>query len=244
MRLAPQRQRATRGPPANGVHIHHNDFYDNANGFTTDVFTAAGHPGFPQDSRPDREQQLLLEQLQPLREGLGRRADACRCRSAPACGSPGGNNNIVRNNHFWDNWRRGAMLFAVPDSTVCGPAAGGNEQAGMRRRPSSPRPTATGTTATRWGATPSGKRRSQRHRLLVGQLRRTTPTTAGTRTPARPAPAASITSEPSNLPSNCATSRGLGGPAQEAELGACLADFDYAHTGSCPWFTTPQEPKP
>ena len=31
----------------------------------------------------------------------------------------GGNHNIVRNNHFWDNWRRGTMLFAVPDQLVC-----------------------------------------------------------------------------------------------------------------------------
>ena len=31
----------------------------------------------------------------------------------------GGNDNIVRNNRFWDNWRRGTMLFAVPDATVC-----------------------------------------------------------------------------------------------------------------------------
>ena len=34
----------------------------------------------------------------------------------------GGNDNIVRNNHFYDNWRRGVMLFAVPDQVVCGPA--------------------------------------------------------------------------------------------------------------------------
>ena len=34
----------------------------------------------------------------------------------------GGNDNIVRNNHFYDNWRRGTMLFAVPDQVVCGPA--------------------------------------------------------------------------------------------------------------------------
>src|SRR5204862_4131820 len=33
----------------------------------------------------------------------------------------GGNDNVVRYNHFYDNWRRGAMLFAVPDATVCGP---------------------------------------------------------------------------------------------------------------------------
>jgi hypothetical protein len=30
----------------------------------------------------------------------------------------------VRNNSFWDNWRRGLMLFAVPDATVCGPVLG------------------------------------------------------------------------------------------------------------------------
>ena len=42
----------------------------------------------------------------------------------------GGNNHTVRNNRIWDNWRRGTMLFAVPDSLICGPAADGNEQAG------------------------------------------------------------------------------------------------------------------
>src|SRR3954453_24020191 len=42
----------------------------------------------------------------------------------------GGNHHTVRNNHFWDNWRRGTMIFSVPGAVVCGPAAGGNEQAG------------------------------------------------------------------------------------------------------------------
>ncbi len=31
----------------------------------------------------------------------------------------GGNANVVRNNRFYDNWRRGAMLFAVADVFVC-----------------------------------------------------------------------------------------------------------------------------
>src|SRR5206468_3430661 len=34
----------------NAVHVHHNNFYDNTLGFTTDVVTASGHPGFPSDS--------------------------------------------------------------------------------------------------------------------------------------------------------------------------------------------------
>ena len=28
----------------------------------------------------------------------------------------GGNDHTIRNNHFYDNWRRGTMLFAVPDA--------------------------------------------------------------------------------------------------------------------------------
>ena len=38
------------GTDGNATHIDNNNFYDNALGFTTDVFTAPGHPGFPQDS--------------------------------------------------------------------------------------------------------------------------------------------------------------------------------------------------
>src|SRR4051794_4400260 len=34
----------------NAIWVHHNEFYDNTLGFTTDVFTAPGHPGFPADS--------------------------------------------------------------------------------------------------------------------------------------------------------------------------------------------------
>ena len=36
------------GTNGNAVWVHHNNFYDNALGFTTDVFTGVGHPGFPQ----------------------------------------------------------------------------------------------------------------------------------------------------------------------------------------------------
>ncbi len=36
----------------------------------------------------------------------------------------GGNSNVVRNNRFYDNWRRGAMLYAVPNEVICGPGVG------------------------------------------------------------------------------------------------------------------------
>ena len=31
----------------------------------------------------------------------------------------GGNANVVRDNHIYDNWRRGVMLFQVPDNIAC-----------------------------------------------------------------------------------------------------------------------------
>ena len=37
----------------------------------------------------------------------------------------GGNSNVVRYNRFYDNWRRGTMLFAVPNALICGPTASG-----------------------------------------------------------------------------------------------------------------------
>ena len=41
----------------------------------------------------------------------------------------GGNHHTIRNNNFWDNWRRGTMTFSVPDALICGPDSD-NVQAG------------------------------------------------------------------------------------------------------------------
>ena len=38
------------GTDGNAVWVHDNKIYDNSEGYSTDVFTAPGHPGFPQDS--------------------------------------------------------------------------------------------------------------------------------------------------------------------------------------------------
>ena len=107
------------GTAANGVWIHHNDLYDNANGFTTDVFTAAGHPGFPQDSDLIENNEFYSNNFNPYLPG----SDVVPTVPMPVGTGmwiAGGNNNIVRNNRFYDNWRRGAMLFAVPNSFVGG----------------------------------------------------------------------------------------------------------------------------
>ena len=65
----------------------------------------------------------------------------------------GGNANIVRNNRFWDNWRRGAMLFQVPDAFVCDDP--NNQVAGCDPKATVPATSYRNRfTTTRWGWLP------------------------------------------------------------------------------------------
>ena len=122
------------GTDGNAVWLHDNNFYDNSEGFSTDVFTAPGHPGFPQDSD-------LLEHNNFYDNNFNSYLPQCAAGQKPGPSGPnqgcsdvtptepvpvgtgmwiaGGNANVVRNNRFYDNWRRGVMLFAVPDAFVC-----------------------------------------------------------------------------------------------------------------------------
>ena len=127
------------GTDGNAVWIHDNEFYGNTQGFSTDVFTAPGHPGFPQDSDLIENNDFYSNNFNAYLPRCTAGRDAGPDGPGQGCSdfSPtvpvpvgtglwiaGGNHNIVRNNHFWDNWRRGVMLFAVPDQFVCGPGVG------------------------------------------------------------------------------------------------------------------------
>ena len=106
------------GTDSNSVRFDHNNVYDNALGFSTDVFTAAGHPGFPQDSDLLDHNNFFNNNFNPYLPG----SDVVPTVPVPVGTGvwiAGGNGNIVRNNRFWNNWRRGVMMFAVPDAFVC-----------------------------------------------------------------------------------------------------------------------------
>ncbi|HEX2084855.1 MAG TPA: right-handed parallel beta-helix repeat-containing protein [Solirubrobacteraceae bacterium] len=102
------------GTMGNAVHVHHNNFWDNTTGAVTDSFFAGGHPGYPQDS-------ALFEKNNFWGNNFNSFADDSdvtpRVPAAVGTGLwiAGGNNNTVRENRFWDNWRRGVMLIEVPD---------------------------------------------------------------------------------------------------------------------------------
>ena len=226
------------GTSGNAVWVHHNNIYDNALGLTTDVFTASGHPGFPSDSLLIERNNFYSNNFNPYVDG----SDVVPTIPVPVGTGmwiAGGNNMTVRHNHFWDNWRRGVMLFAVPDALVCGPAAGGNEQAGCDESKVS--------TSFRnrfhdnvMGIDPQGRRDPNGTDFWWDEFSDNT-NNCWYRNIGRDGTETSITSVPAALPSDCSTSRGMGGPVQQSELVGCFVAIS-SDTRNCPWFTTPPEP--
>ncbi len=236
------------GTNSHGTRIDHNNFYDNALGFTTDVFTAAGHPGFPQQGNVIEDNNFYDNNFNPFLPGS---------EVQPFIGAPvgtglwlaGGNENVVRNNNFWDNWRRGIMLFAVPDATVCGPILGDTE---------TPVPgcTLTGISTSynnkfygnTMGVAPGGAAKPNGVDMWWDAF----PTNTGNCWWNNKGPGGKNATANGLLP-NClngalpALSIGLGNVAAEAELVACLAGYTVSgypngEGAICSWPKTPAKP--
>ena len=180
------------GTDGNAVWLHHNNLYDNANGFTTDVFTASGHPGFPQDSDLLEKNKFYSNNFNPY-TGSSDVRPTVPMPVGTGMWIAGGNNNVIRNNWFFDNWRRGTMLFAVPNALICSPPT--PSIPGCTARPTSRPRTATSSTATRWASRPRASA-GRTGSTSGGTPGPATPTTAGSTTPARNGDAASVTSHP------------------------------------------------
>jgi hypothetical protein len=231
------------GTSGNAVHVKNNRVYDNALGLTTDTVTAAGHPGYPGDSAMFERNEIFSNNFNVYDE----KSDVRPSFPFPVGTGmwiAGGNRHRVRENYFYDNWRRGAMVFSVPDSLVCGPAAGGNEQAGCsagQLSTSHYNHLYDNHIGVRPDGTPDPNGTDWWWDSFVGSRGNCWWRNTG------PKPA---TSSPANLP-NCsegkdpATSVGTGAPDNEAELVSCVAAFEtrnYDPNGPCPWVKAPTEP--
>ena len=237
------------GTNSHGTLITHNNFYDNSLGYTTDVFTAPGHPGFPQHGNVIAHNNFYSNNFNPYT------ADS---DVEPFIASPvgtglwlaGGNANVLRYNRFYDNWRRGLMLYAVPDATVCGPPPVGS---------STPvpgcDPLGLSTSYDNrfhhnvMGVSPSGKAKPNGVDFWWDSFPGNTGNCWWANTAA---PGKSVTSAPASLP-GCAngtapgSSIGQGDVLNEAELVACLAGFTVVgypegDPTTCTWTTTPPKP--
>jgi hypothetical protein len=262
------------GTDGNAVWVHNNDFYDNTMGFSTDVFTAPGHPGFPQDSDlvennnfHDNNFNTFLppcaagQKPGPPVPGQNAANPGGNCSDVvPTVPVPvgvglwiaGGNADVIRNNHFYDNWRRGTMLFQVPDAFVCSDP--NNQVANCD-------PTATVPATSyrnrfydnKMGQAPDGTAHPNGTDFWWDQGGLSVDPTLNTgncwyNNTGSNGTAASVTGEPSpsgiapdNLPSDCTNSPSVGAMhGQVAEELTCstVPQGDP----SCPWFTTPPKP--
>lgn len=231
---------ATNG---NAIWVHDNNFYDNALGLTTDVVTGAGHPGFPGDSQLIEDNNFYSNNFNLFAPDSDVKP-AFPFPSGTGMWIAGGNHHTVRDNYFWDNWRRGTMIFSVPDAVVCGPLAGGNEQAGCDTTQISTshynqtygnhmdqRPDGTvdrNGTDFWWDAAPGA-----RGNCWFGN----TSPTGITSSPLLPLPDCDNGTNPDSS---------LGtGSENEAELGLCAVTYEsgnYDQPNPCPWLTPPTDP--
>jgi len=106
------------GSMGDAIHIHHNDFYDNAVGISVDSISAGGHPGYPQDSLLVDHNRIYSNNLNPFEGDTGFDPTVPAAVGTGAWVA-GGNANVFRDNRIYDNWRRGVMLFQVPDNIAC-----------------------------------------------------------------------------------------------------------------------------
>jgi hypothetical protein len=113
------------GSMGNAVRITGNHIYGNMTGISSDTLSAAGHPGFPADSSQIDNNFIYSNNLNlyvpdPPVDPL----------VAVPVGTgilyAGMNDARVYDNHIFDNWRDGAMLFSVPDAFVSGGGAEGD----------------------------------------------------------------------------------------------------------------------
>ncbi len=114
---------AYSGTMGNATHFDHNNLWNNTTGIATDSFFAGGHPGFPQDSSVFEYNKIWSNNFNDYAKG----SDVKSSVGVPLGTGiiiAGGNNDLVRGNRMWDNWRRGVMLLAVHDAISCPPSPG------------------------------------------------------------------------------------------------------------------------
>ena len=213
------------GTMGNATRVANNNIYDNTTGIATESLFAGGHPGYPQDGAVFEDNNIYSNNFNSYRAG----SDV-----EPRVPVPvgvgiiigGGNGNTIRGNRIWNNWRRGTMLFHVPDA-LSG-SSGVNSVSHRNRQHDNV-----------MGRAPNGDRApngvdfwwddaaGQKNNCWFDNGRVTT------------LPAASI------IPSNCKnTSVGATYGVQSPELLGCAAAIEsggYDPT-VCAWFTTPPKP--
>ena len=118
------------GSMGNAVRITNNHIYGNTTGIASDTLSSAGHPGFPADSAKIDNNYIYANNFNVY---------STESPVKPLVGVPigvgviyaGMNDARVHDNWFFDNWRMGTMLFAVPDALTSYGGAEGSVYPGV-----------------------------------------------------------------------------------------------------------------
>jgi hypothetical protein len=221
------------GTMGNATQVIDNDFYDNSTAIATDSFYADGHPGYPQDSAVFENNRIYSNNF----NSFVKTSDVAPDVPVPVGVGlliAGGNNNEIRGNRFWDNWRRATMLIAVPDAV-----SNKNDSAESTSHRNRYHDNIMGIAPSGqkkpngidfwWDQHPTNQNNCWYHNIG----------TDGTES--------SITSDPAPplLPSNCSNvSTGATYAAKGPELGGCAGSIEQNQYNAsiCPWFTSPPPP--
>jgi hypothetical protein len=246
------------GTAGNGIYTHDSKFHHNAAGITTDSF-AGGHPGMPQDCSKWERNEIYSNNLDLFNEQRDRycfeenrpihkRNPKVVC---PAFGVPvgtglliaGGNENIIRNNRIWDNWRAGVMQFWVPSAFRGTDPTGQSANSGPAYDAQTDTSNGNRMQANVMGVTPKGVRSPNGTDFWWDEEGREN-CWSGNRAGAGNA----ITSDPALLPDCPGSSvHTPTNPAKLAALAPCATwdpqDAELQDPPGCDWFTLPREPK-
>ena len=233
------------GTNGNAVHIHHNNFYGNALGVQTDIATSPGHPGHPGDTMLVEKNNIYSNNFNPYDPD----SDVIPAFPFPVGTGlwiAGGNHHTIKNNNIYDNWRRGTMIFAIPDVLICGDHTNNHEQKGCDKNKVNTSFFNTNASNV-MGRAPDGSSKPNGIDFWWDHF----PDNRGNCWYLNEGPQA-MTFSPGPLPEcdngrNPESSMGRGDSANEAELFSCLAAFETRNfdreTTSCPWLYSPDKPK-
>jgi hypothetical protein len=243
------------GTMGNAVHIVDNNFYDNTTGIATDSFYAGGHPGYPQNAGVYENNRIYSNNFNVYAPGSDVKSEV-PVPIGVGMLIGGGNDDTLKGNYIYDNWRRGTMLMSVPDAISCAPNTSGTAP------PCTPGGAATTSNGNRYtkntmSRTPGGKQMPNGVDFWWDEYASNHgncwPDNKG-----QDGKPASITSDPPRAPGDTTApgylpvkdcdspaNSGAGDPQKESVLGACAADFQNGSYDStvCDWFSMPDKPK-
>jgi hypothetical protein len=244
------------GTMGNATHIVDNNFFGNTTGIATDSFYAGGHPGYPQSAAVYENNRIYSNNFNvyapesdvkssvPVPIGVGMLIG-------------GGNEDTLKGNYIYDNWRRGTMLMSVPDAISCAPNTDGTAP------PCTPGGAATTSndnvyTKNVVSRSPDGKEMPNGVDFWWDEYATNSGNCWALDNKGQDGKPGSFTSDPPRAPGDTTapgylpvkdcdspSNAGAGDAQKETVLGACAADFQNGSYDStvCDWFAMPEKPQ-